>query len=403
MKLWMVCWHYPVVSEVIVVTEFEELLRQGVDGLLVPLHEIREPATSGNFSIERVMRPAELPSNRLGQLGLALNVAIRNPWRFLLCLRRVLSYVGDDARGALKTFLQIVSANAKPFNPEHIHAHFGGHLAHVASLMAIYYGCRWSTTVHAKDIYMRPKRLAVDFRDASFVRTISQHGQDWVLRYCPNLEQSRVLLIHCGVDTQKIQVVRTNGVARKEFRLLSVGRLVAKKGHDILIEACALLRDKGFAIKCEIIGEGPERQRLEGLITKKSLSSIVILLGALPRSDVLEHLAQSDAMVLASRESSDGDREGIPLVLMEAMAMGKPVIAGQVGGVGELVTRGGIVITNISAHGLASAIEGLVTMPAVERRKLGQFGRTRVEEAFSLQKNMLELYGWFESNRTAIA
>jgi glycosyltransferase involved in cell wall biosynthesis len=397
MKLWMICWRYPVLSEVIVVTEFAEMLRQGADGVLIPLHQLDGPGITANIPPERLMRPIDWPVSRLAQFRLLLELVRHKPGRFIQCLLRVRDYVGDDARGALISLAVITAAARNCEEPQHIHAHFGGHLAHVAALLAVYFHCPWSTTVHANDIYKQPRRLPADFRDAAFVRTISEHGRDWVLSHCPNLKPQKVALIHCGVDIQQLRVVETKRRDNSPLRLLAVGRLVPKKGHDLLIEACVLLRERGYAVECDIIGDGPQRTLLETLIAEKKLKESVRLLGSQPRTVVLEHLAACDVMALACREASDGDRDGIPLVLMEAMAMGKPVIAGDAGGVRELVTQGGYLLRSITPSQLAVSLENVLNLPAEKRQEIGLQGRQRVEDAFALTENVrkvLQFIGW---------
>jgi glycosyltransferase involved in cell wall biosynthesis len=389
MKLWMICWRFPIVIEVIVGTEFEELLRQGIDGFLMPMQNSHVLESVTKIPPERVKYLVEWPLSRLEQFRWILRVARQRPWGFLKCMRRVMTLVGHDARGACVSTLCVLKKVQFDASPDHIHAHFGGHLTHVASLLALYYGCSWSVSVHAKDIYQTPQNLCVDFQGVAFVRTISEHGHEWVRRYCPNLTVDQLPVIRVSVDTEKIQPRYRSD--HQQLRLLSIGRLVPKKGHDLLIRACAQLRERGHQFSCTIIGEGPEHQKLDALVHALNLSAQVYLMGATVRDRVLDEIAQSDIVVLACRQAADGDQDGTPLVLVEAMAMGKPVIAGRAGGVAEVVTQGGVLIEPDDLDGLVIALERFLSMSAEERCQIGMAGRALVEESFCLQKNTAKL------------
>jgi glycosyltransferase involved in cell wall biosynthesis len=390
--VWVLCWRYPVLSETIVPTEVAELIRQGVDATLVPLQ--RPEGTTESFDIpdERILRPHPWPSSRASQLSMLVAVAVANPSGTVRLARRLRQASSEDRRGALVTAACVAKAAAGLARPLHVHAHFAGHLARAAALLSAYFGCTWSTTAHAKEIYTEPTTLAADFRDASFVRAISIHGRDWVARHA-GLPVERVPLIHCGVDTAALQPdgEAPGAGADGPLRLVSVGRLVPKKGHELLVRAVSDLRTEGRAVECDIVGEGPEEDAIRALVRELGMDGVVRLHTGVRREPMLRMVSAADAIVMASRKTADRDWEGIPLALVEAMALGRPVVAGDVGGTAELVEGVGILFDGETADSLSAAISRLADLKSAERAEMGARCRARVEEAFSLSKNVARL------------
>jgi colanic acid/amylovoran biosynthesis glycosyltransferase len=387
--VWVLCWRYPVLSETIVPTEAAELARQGMNAILVPLQLLE--GTSETFGIpeSRILRPAPWPPSTAKRLILLASAAKRSPAGAARLARRLVDYAGDDARGALVTSAQVLGRAHELPPPGHIHAHFAGHLAHVAALLAAFFDCTWSTTAHARDIYTKPERLEADFRDAAFVRTISSHGQEWVGRNA-GLDEDKIPLIHCGVDDEALQPEPAAPIGHRPWRLISVGRLVPKKGHDLLARSVARLRAEGLPLECQVIGEGPEAGALEKLARELGIELVFRVRQGVKREPMLRLLREADAMVLASRVTEDGDREGIPLALMEAMALGKPVIAGDVGGTRELVEGAGALFDGRTEDSLTGALRGVLTLSDPDRAGMVARCRERVEAQFSLRKNVAQ-------------
>ena len=158
-----------------------------------------------------------------------------------------------------------------------------------------------------------------------------------------------------------------------------------------MVEAIARLCSQGLDLECDIIGDGPESGPILALINARGLEARIRLLGALGRTRMLRLVADADVMVLASRVTEDGDQEGIPLALMEAMALGTPVVAGDVGGTSELVDGAGVLFDGRSAESLAQAIHSVVTLTPDERNEMRAQCRRRVEEGFCLHTNVARL------------
>jgi glycosyltransferase involved in cell wall biosynthesis len=221
-----------------------------------------------------------------------------------------------------------------PLDVEHIHAHHGYFASWMALVAAHLLEIGFSFTLHGSDLLVRADLLAAKLRACRFCVTVSDFNREHILRNYPATPASKVIVQRLGVD----RVPRSGASAAKpqprRFCLLSVGRLHSVKNYRFLIQACAALRDEGLDLLCWIAGEGPERAALERLIDKLRLRDRVLLLGHVPRADLPGYYRRSDLVVLTSRS------EGVPVVLMEAMAHECLVLAPAITGIPELVEHG---------------------------------------------------------------
>ena len=288
---------------------------------------------------------------------------------------------------------------------ERLHAHFATVASHVSRIAHLAGGVPYSFTCHAKDIYrnsVSPEVFRRLLRDAEFAVTVcdanKQHLDDNV---AGDLAQ-KTETIYNGVDLEHFSV--TSNVSAKHERqdagplLLGVGRLVEKKGFHHLIRACSSLEAAGERFRCIVVGEGEERPRLEALIDDLGLST-VSLAGALPQDRVRELLRGATVMALPCTVTSDGNRDALPTVLLEALATGVPVVSTPVAGVAEILGGGdsGVLVPIDDADALARAVGGLLADPQ-RRRQLAVRGRRRAEELFDLRKNVGRLRGLFSQH-----
>jgi glycosyltransferase involved in cell wall biosynthesis len=271
---------------------------------------------------------------------------------------------------------------------QHIHAHWGSTTATMAWVASELTGIPWSMTLHRWDI-AENNMLKLKVERSAFVRCISEDGRREVLRIVGEQLQHKVKVLHMGVRLPDSPPEKSC-LTRQVFVIACPANLVPKKGHRFLIEACALLRERGARnFECLIIGEGPLETELRRQVGELGLEEVVKFMGRLPHSDLLRmyERGEVDAVVLPSIVTEDGEKEGIPVALMEAMAYGIPVISTQTGGIPELLGGGaGVLVPQGSSQALADAMTELIQNENI-RAKLTQFGRAKVEAEFDLILN----------------
>jgi colanic acid/amylovoran biosynthesis glycosyltransferase len=280
----------------------------------------------------------------------------------------------------------------------HVHAHFALAQAEVAMAAGALLGRPFSFTAHARDIYATPSALAEKMRAARFVVTVSQYNVEYLRRLCPALARERIQLVHCGVDTNASAHADADIEDKAPPLVLAAGRLIDKKGFDVLVAACGLLRDRGLTFRCRIVGDGPLRNALARAIRDASLDDVVELPGWLPAHRLLALLPRATVFVAPSRISASGDRDGIPTVVLEAMAARLPVVATDVSGIPEAVANGvtGLLVPAGDAAALADGLQRILIGPEAGR-EMGQAGRRSVLASFDLTSNSRRLAELFNA------
>lgn len=267
----------------------------------------------------------------------------------------------------------------------HIHAH----MAHVPTTIAMYAAKQlaigFSFTGHAIDLFPNRTLLSEKLERAEFINCISH----WHRRFYQQIvdrEDEDLPIIRCGVDTAKYQT--TPAPAGKSLEVLGVGRLVEKKGFDVLIEAAGRLAEMGVEVRVRIAGGGPEFDQLQELVDALPNGASVEMLGETDNDRVMELMNEADVFALPCRVAKSGDRDGIPVVLMEAMARGRCVISGDLETIRELIEHGvsGVMIPPGDLEALIDVLSSL----ANDRQRVDELGRAarlRIEEEFDLQTN----------------
>ncbi|HEY8053047.1 MAG TPA: glycosyltransferase [Steroidobacteraceae bacterium] len=393
MKLGYLLSQYPAVSHTFVLREVLTLRSQGVDVCVVSVRRCdRSPdRLSADEAAEARRTFSVMGAGFLHALISNARVLLRHPLGYL----RGLLYAWSLTRGTPRLvvnytayFLEAVVAGDyfERHGVTDIHTHFS---STVLLILAQIFPVRYSLTAHGSGEFVDVVgfHLAEKVSGASFVATVGQYGMSQVMNASDPQHWHKVVALPLGVDPDAFPP-RTNPVrtAGAPFRLISVGRLSAPKGYPVLIEAVALLRARGRNVDLTLVGEGPERAALEPLIALRGLGNCVHLAGACNHDRVAEYYEASDAFVLSSF------LEGVPVVLMEAMAMELPCVATWITGIPEIIESGvdGLLVPPASAGAIADAVERLIDDPQ-HARQLGVAARQKVLAKYHLGRNVERL------------
>lgn len=265
----------------------------------------------------------------------------------------------------------------------HIHCHFSHIATDIGMYASIITGIPFSFTAHANDIFQRGYLLREKGQRASFVATISEFNIDFLKK--KGIPEEKLVLVRCGVDRSKFLPKLKNNLDSEIKKLGFLGRLVEKKGVDILLEAMKILAEKRIFLELEIMGDGPLREVLYSRVKELELEDRVIFGGSLPHSEVSLWYEKIDYFVFPGKKDQFEDMDGIPVVLMEAMMRGVPVIATSISGIPELVKKnitGRLAEPN--AKSLAIEIEGALAESEKERKD-------RIGRAISLVKTEFDV------------
>lgn len=279
----------------------------------------------------------------------------------------------------------------------HVHAHWATHPALAALVVKELTGVGFSFTAHAHDLYLDRSMLEEKIRDARFVVTISEYNRQLIRELYGEDAAGKTAVIRCGVDVRSFRPPAEPRRAPELPLVACVAGLRDYKGQRHLVDACALLRARGVAFRCVLVGDGPERSRLARRIAELGLAEVE-LAGALPQDRVREVLARASAVVHPSVTTEAGMMDGIPVALMEAMAAGCAVIATRVSGIPELVEdgRSGLLVEQRDPRALADAIARVLSDRELAAR-LGREGRQAVLRRFSLASSGAALLDAFRS------
>lgn len=280
----------------------------------------------------------------------------------------------------------------------HLHAHFATEATAMARLAALQTGVSYSFTAHAKDIFHESvdmPRLRRFARDASGIVTVS----DFNVAHLNNVLDGDACPIHRIYNGLDLSAFPFDDTPREPGRIVAVGRLVEKKGFDDLLRACAIMRDAGREFRCELIGDGDEREALDTLHRELGLGDRVELTGALPREEVVSRIRRASVMAAPCVVGEDGNRDGLPTVLLEAMALGTPCVSTPVTGIPEVVRDGrtGLMVPEHDPAALAAALGRVLDAPPLGR-ELARRARDLIEESFDLHRNTAEIREMFEAS-----
>ncbi len=339
------------------------------------------------------------PINTLGdQLRAHVDAMVHRP---LDWLRTLATVVRTPRRVVAANWLRGVSLTpvARSLGITHFHAHFAAGANVAAYTLARVTGRSFSFTMHAVDLYARPVSLHETLSAARFGVTSTQYNLAFLRRKVGADLAGKVALVHACVDPAVFAAVTP--VAHDVPTVLSVGRLIEKKGLRYLVEAFGLLNARGIAFRGIIVGDGPERPALEAAIARHELGELVTLAGSVTQAELRRLYTLTDIMALPSVVAADGDQDGIPVSLIEALAVGLPVVSTTVSGIPELVSHDvGILVPPRDPAALAGALEALLGDPE-HRARLGSKGPARIRESFDVARSAEQMEALFAGGMPA--
>src|SRR5215216_1598207 len=405
MRLGYLYSRYPVISQTFCDAEMLALERQGIELVIGSVHP---PLTS--LRHEYIARLRTLihyaPPQEILKI-LERNAQTTNKWPRDLVEQHEQKYgpmakAEQRARNALY-FAELFART----HVDHVHVHFANRAAHTAIFLKEISGIPFSVTAHGQDFM---KDLGSDdllreiCRAAEFVAAETDYSRDLLRERCPD-SATKIHRVYNGIDLERFP--ESASTQRRGYsspntvpRIVSVGRLVAFKGFEDLIEACAELARLRIDFVCDIIGDGPLRKTLQAKIGKLDLSSRVNLLGSLSQAAVLEKFQAADIFALASTSDAQGATDVFPTVILEAMASARPVVSTRLAGIPELVIHGetGMLASPGDSTALAQALEQLLCDPDL-RLRFGHAGRFRIEQHFRIEQTVTPLINLFENGQ----
>jgi colanic acid/amylovoran biosynthesis glycosyltransferase len=378
---------FPAFTKTFCAREVAELYRQN---LAVPVFSIRRPNDD---------RPLNIPLNGVDIRYLPDSNSLRFKVLTRLAAKRF-SHIWNPKQDPRDKHRFYEAIHLGPLLEKEgitaLHAHFAGMATRTAWWIKRLFGIPYSFTGHANDIFVEKpdQRLPLGqlIQEAEFVATETDFSTQYLQSKFPE-SAGKIHRVYNGLE---LDPFRQADPEAGSLNMIAIGRLIPKKGFEVLVRACNMLVSKGLQLHCRIIGAGPEHVPLRQLIDQFALGKYVELTGPKAQPEIVELLAQSNLFVFPAVEDGTGDRDNLPTVIIEAMASGLPVVATGLGGIGEIVTHriNGLIIPERDADALADAIAFLAEHAEL-RRTYGQNGLAVVKEKFRVEttvKGLIELF-----------
>ena len=405
--LGMILKGFPRISETFISNEIV-LLEQL--GYTIHIFSMRQPRENfSHDSVQQIKAAVDyLPETLLRPLPkfliTNLMLAVDRPKRYGRALKVAVRRFMRTRKSATLKHLFQAGYLVQRFLPNsgvvHLHAHFAHSPTSVALFASILSGLDFSFTAHAKDIYTsNPLQLAEKLREARFAVTCTEYNRQHLVNIADG-NCAPVYRVYHGIDTRLFSTGDDISETPNEgYQLLTVARLIAKKGLPTVFRAIRILVDRGMAVEHTLIGDGDDREEILSLVKKLKLESVSKWLGVKPHKTVLDHYRRADLFVLGCEIASNGDLDGIPNVLLESMAMGVPVIATTVSAIPELVENGktGLLVPPHQPKQMAQAMHRLLTDHQL-REKVVQAGKMRVKSQFDNTALVRELARIYEDH-----
>jgi glycosyltransferase involved in cell wall biosynthesis len=390
MKVAYLTHTYPVYSTTFSIDEVAQMRERGVRLTVFSIKKPRASLVTDALQpeLERTSFVRPVPITRLlrANLRVAIQQPISYPRTALRCIRANAVNVLQCLKGALH-FLEAVELGERLVEQRYecLHVQFADTAATYAAVIYCLHQLPFSVAVHAHDIFehrFTGRLIAFRIGDAAWIRVISDFNLNY-LQQRTGINAKRMEVVRCGIDLSKLRRSRSRENGSRAL-IVSVGRLVPYKGHDVLIRACRQLKDWGVDTACKIVGDGTERKMLADLIEELDLTDNVELVGVLPHNEICQMLEAATVFALACRRADDGAMDGIPVAMMEAMAMELPVVTTAISGIPELVEHNqtGLIAAVDDAMDLGRRIQDVITDSTLAER-LGRNAREKVETEFN--------------------
>ncbi|MDJ0915601.1 MAG: glycosyltransferase family 4 protein [Desulfobacterales bacterium] len=397
--LGMILKGYPRISEVFISNEILLLERRGFRVHIFSMRQPREKFTHASVNDIRA-NVDYLPETMLRYLPQLLFhnilVAGKKPRQYFKALDLMIHRLVRTRKSAsIKHLLQagyLVSRFLAHADVVHLHAHFAHSPASVAMYTSMLSGLPFSFTAHAKDIYTSdPQQLREKMAKARFVITCTRYNR----RYLNQLYSHGTKAIHSvyhGIDVNLFNHQSIKPEPEPPFQLLTVARLIPKKGLPTVYRALRRLHDQGLPFKHTLIGDGDDRRRILALVKELKLEPVTQWLGTQPHEVVRQHYQRADLFMLGCEIAPDGDRDGIPNVILESMAMGVPVVATRVSAIPEIIEDGqtGVLVSPGDPEALAAAVKKMLSDAALRRRIIKKAAQ-KVQHEFDNKRLINEL------------
>ncbi len=409
--LGMILKGYPRISETFISNEILLLEKIGFPIHLFSMRQPRERFT--HQSVTQIQARVDyLPETLLRPLPRLLYhnclLAAQRPAAYARALKIALKrFLRTRKTATLKHLFQagyMVQSLLPVYPSLHFHAHFAHSPASVAMFASLLSGLPFSFTAHAKDIYTSdPRQLREKIALAKFVVTCTEYNRRYLRTLCDN-ESRSIYRVYHGIDTELFaQGGDMPATAKTPYQLLTVARLIAKKGLPTVYQALKILKDKGVDFQHTLIGDGEDRQKILPVIKDLDLSAHTCWLGTQPHEVVLEHYKRAHLFVLGCEVAPNGDRDGIPNVLFESMAMGVPVVATHLSAIPELIDSGktGVLVEPAAPEKMAKAMLRLLTdtdlrsriIPAAQQRVINDFdNKTLIHDLAAIYRKEIEAF-----------
>lgn len=400
-KIAYVMSRFPHLPETFILREMNEIEQHGWDVALYPLIKQQQDIVHAEAK-SWIPRARYLPFFSGDVLMANLRALFKRPGRYLSIWGKAFAENLSSPNLLVRAVALIPKAvyAAELMQNEgvqHIHAHYATHPAFVAWVIHSLTGINYSITVHAHDIFVRTAMMGTKMKHAQFIAAISNFNREYLGEKLGAWVKEKIHIVHCGILPEKYQPQERSWQVGDRFEIITTGSLQPYKGQKYLVEACAILRDKGIPFRCRFIGGGEEYDDLAQRIADHNLEECVILLGSKTQDEVAELLATAHCYTQPSIITPSGKMEGIPVALMEAMAGQLPVLATELSGIPELVRPGetGYLVPPADTAALAEALEKIYNAPE-EAAQRAAAGRQLVLDEFELRDNVKQLSALFE-------